>query len=42
MSDVERSFSDSWNIVWTMTDHDMPDTLAGKYVSADWYRLKRR
>jgi hypothetical protein len=42
MSDVERCFSDSWKIVWTTTEHDLPDTLAGKYPSADWYRLKRR
>jgi len=41
-SDVERCFSDSWNIIWTVTERDLPDTLAGKYPSADWYRLKRR
>ena len=41
-SDVERCFSDSWNITWTASVLDLPDTLAGKYPSADWYRLKRR
>ncbi len=41
-SDVERCFAESWEITWTVSEHDIPDTLAGKYPSADWYRLKRR
>jgi len=41
-SDVERCFSDSWTITWTVSEKDLPDTIAGKYPSADWYRLKRR
>lgn len=41
-SDVERCFSDSWTITWTVSEKDLPDTIAGTYPSADWYRLKRR
>ncbi len=42
MSDVERCFADSWSIFWTVTDRDIPYTLADSYTFTAWYRLKRR
>jgi hypothetical protein len=42
MSDVERCFADSWRVFWTVTDRNLPDTLADSYSYTAWYRLKRR
>lgn len=28
-------------VFWTVTDRDVPDTLAGTYAYTAWYRLKR-
>ena len=41
-SDVERCFSDGWSIVGTVAEKDIPASMAGKYPSASWYRLKRQ
>ena len=41
MSDVELCFADSWNIIWSVTDPDIPNELADSYTFTAWYRLKR-
>ena len=40
-SDVERCFADSWNMIWSAADPDIPEELADSYTFTAWYRLKR-
>ena len=42
MSDVELCFADSWTIIWSVTDRDIPDELRDSYTFTAWYRLKRK
>jgi SAM-dependent methyltransferase len=42
IGDVERCFSDSWKIIWSIIDRDIPDTLKDSYTYGAWYRLKNQ
>ena len=42
MGDVERCFADSWKITWSVTDRDIPESIADSYTFTAWYRLKQR